>query len=153
MAEIHSSIALILAALEQMPEGPVASELSVTPGGEGLGWCEGTRGSIYCAAHLDRNGRLARVKVKSPSFSNWRVFPFTVHDSNMMDYAINEASFGLTMVLIIVIAVLQMPRRIPDTARHRSNRQHMATLTLFEITMQAACATLRFRATLSFKEP
>ena len=40
--------------------------------------------------------RLARVKIKSPSFSNWRVFPFTVHDSNMMDYAINEASFGLT---------------------------------------------------------
>ena len=44
-----------------------------------------------------RDGRLARVKIKSPSFSNWRVFPFTVHDSNMMDYAINEASFGLTI--------------------------------------------------------
>ena len=40
---------------------------------------------------------LARVKIKSPSFSNWRVFPFTVHDTNMMDYAINEASFGLTI--------------------------------------------------------
>ena len=37
------------------------------------------------------------VKIKSPSFSNWKVFPFTVHDSNMMDYAINEASFGLTV--------------------------------------------------------
>jgi formate hydrogenlyase subunit 5 len=47
--------------------------------------------------HIDNAGRLARVKIKSPSFSNWRVFPFTVHDSNMMDYAINEASFGLTI--------------------------------------------------------
>jgi formate hydrogenlyase subunit 5 len=37
------------------------------------------------------------VKIKSPSFSNWRVFPFTVYGSNMMDYAINEASFGLTI--------------------------------------------------------
>ena len=26
-----------------------------------------------------------------------RAFPFTVHESNMMDYAINEASFGLTI--------------------------------------------------------
>ena len=43
------------------------------------------------------DGNLARVKIKSPSFSNWRVFPFTVHGSNMMDYGINEASFGLTI--------------------------------------------------------
>jgi Ni,Fe-hydrogenase III large subunit len=47
--------------------------------------------------HLDAAGKLARVKIKSPSFSNWRVFPYTVHDTNMMDYAINEASFGLTV--------------------------------------------------------
>jgi formate hydrogenlyase subunit 5 len=62
-----------------------------------LGWAESPRGSLYYAVHLDAQGRLARVKIKSPSFSNWRAFPFTVHDSNMMDYAINEASFGLTI--------------------------------------------------------
>ena len=53
------------------------------------------RCSTPCISTSD--GKLARVKIKSPSFSNWRVFPFTVHDSNMMDYAINEASFGLTI--------------------------------------------------------
>ncbi len=84
-------------AIEQMPEGPVERDLHPIPGSEGLGWCEGPRGSTYYCVHLDSAGRLARVKVKSPSFSNWRVFPFTVHDTNMMDYAINEASFGLTM--------------------------------------------------------
>ena len=47
--------------------------------------------------HVGPDGRLARVKIKSPSFSNWRVFPYTVHGTNMMDYAINEASFGLTI--------------------------------------------------------
>jgi formate hydrogenlyase subunit 5 len=47
--------------------------------------------------HCGDDGRLRRVKIKSPSFSNWRVFPYTVHESNMMDYAINEASFGLTI--------------------------------------------------------
>ena len=64
---------------------------------EGLGWTEGPRGSLFYAVHVDEDGKLARVKIKSPSFSNWRAFPFTVHDTNMMDYAINEASFGLTI--------------------------------------------------------
>ncbi|MHB1744089.1 MAG: NADH-quinone oxidoreductase subunit D-related protein, partial [Acidobacteriaceae bacterium] len=97
MEEIHESLSLIDRAAKDVPEGPVFSEISYVPGGEGLGWCEGARGSTYYCVHLDNAGRLARVKIKSPSFSNWRVFPLTVHDTNMMDYAINEASFGLTM--------------------------------------------------------
>lgn len=97
MEEIRASLKLIYEAVEHMPRGPVWAEMHPVPGAEGLGWCESTRGSIYHCVHLDEAGHLARVKVKSPSFSNWRVFPFTVHDTNMMDYAINEASFGLTM--------------------------------------------------------
>jgi Ni,Fe-hydrogenase III large subunit len=97
MEEIRNSLNLIYSAVERLPDGPVAAEIQPSPAAEGLGWCESTRGSLYYCVHLDREGRLARVKVKSPSFSNWRVFPFTVHDTNMMDYAINEASFGLTM--------------------------------------------------------
>ncbi len=97
MEEINNSISLILQALDNAPEGPVEAKLSAPARAEGLGWCEGTRGSIYYCVHFDDAGKFARVKVKSASFSNWRVFPFTVHDTNMMDYAINEASFGLTM--------------------------------------------------------
>jgi formate hydrogenlyase subunit 5 len=97
MEEIHESLSLIARAVNDIPVGPISSEISYPRGGEGLGWCEGPRGSTYYCVHLDGAGLLARVKIKSPSFSNWRVFPFTVHDTNMMDYAINEASFGLTM--------------------------------------------------------
>ena len=97
MEEINNSISLLLQALDNMPEGAVDMNIVGPRGGEGLGWCEGPRGSIYYCVHFDQAGKLARVKVKSASFSNWRVFPFTVHDTNMMDYAINEASFGLTM--------------------------------------------------------
>lgn len=97
MQEIRESIALIATAIESLPSGAVETPVSAPPYGEGLGWCEGPRGSIYYCLHLDARGKLSRVKVKSASFSNWRVFPFTVHDTNMMDYAINEASFGLTM--------------------------------------------------------
>jgi Ni,Fe-hydrogenase III large subunit len=97
MEEIGASIELIEQVLARIPEGPIRAEVDLQRGREGLGWTESTRGSVYYAVHIDTAGRLSRVKVKSPSFSNWRVFPFTVHDSNMMDYAINEASFGLTM--------------------------------------------------------
>lgn len=97
MEEIEASFAIIASILDRLEPGSIRSECSPPPGGEGLGWAESPRGALYYAVHLDRSGRLARVKIKSPSFSNWRVFPFTVHDSNMMDYAINEASFGLTI--------------------------------------------------------
>jgi Ni,Fe-hydrogenase III large subunit len=97
IAEIDASIALIQRALPLLPEGPVRIACKPAPRSEGLGWSESPRGALFYAVHLGEDGRLARVKVKSPSFSNWRVFPFTVHGSNMMDYAINEASFGLTI--------------------------------------------------------
>ncbi|MGB8478515.1 MAG: NADH-quinone oxidoreductase subunit C [Acidobacteriaceae bacterium] len=97
MGEIRESLSLIIRAAENIPSGPVFSEIAFPAGAEGMGWCEGSRGSTYYCVHLDEAGRLARVKIKSASFSNWRVFPLTVHDTNMMDYAINEASFGLTM--------------------------------------------------------
>lgn len=97
MEEIRASIELIEEVLARTPEGPIRAQIDFQNGREGLGWAEGARGSVIDAVHFDSAQRLARVKVKSPSFSNWRVFPFTVHDTNMMDYAINEASFGLTM--------------------------------------------------------
>ena len=44
---------------------------------EGLGWTESPRGTLFYAVHFGPDQLLARVKIKSPSFSNWRVFPFT----------------------------------------------------------------------------
>jgi formate hydrogenlyase subunit 5 len=97
-AEIDASFEVVLRILPQLSNaGPVRTDLSMAPGAEGLGWAESPRGSLYYAVHCGDDGRLRRVKVKSPSFSNWRVFPYTVHETNMMDYAINEASFGLTI--------------------------------------------------------
>ncbi|MDX8528231.1 NADH-quinone oxidoreductase subunit C [Mesorhizobium sp. MSK_1335] len=97
VAEIDTSLVMMQRVLLLLPEGPVATECRPLPGSHGLGWSESPRGTLFHAIHIGPDGRVARVKIKSPSFSNWRVFPFTVHDSNMMDYAINEASFGLTI--------------------------------------------------------
>jgi len=97
VAEIEQSLLLIREAVMTLPRGPTAVKCRPIEHGENIGWAESPRGALYYAVHIGADGRLARVKIKSPSFSNWRVFPFTVHDSNMMDYAINEASFGLTI--------------------------------------------------------
>jgi formate hydrogenlyase subunit 5 len=97
MEEIDASIALMQRALLLLPDGPVREDCKAPPKSEGLGWAESPRGTLLYAVHFDHRGHLARVKIKSPSFSNWRAFPFTVHGSNMMDYGINEASFGLTI--------------------------------------------------------
>jgi Ni,Fe-hydrogenase III large subunit len=95
--EIDASVALMQRTLPLLADGDVRTPCPPVPMAEGLGWAESPRGSLFYAVHFRGDGRLARVKIKSPSFSNWRVFPFTVHDTNMMDYAINEASFGLTI--------------------------------------------------------
>jgi len=97
MTEVEISFALCQRVLLLLDAGPVRTTCEPPALSEGLGWAEGPRGSVFYAIHVGDNGRLARVKIKSPSFSNWRAFPFTVNDTNMMDYAINEASFGLTM--------------------------------------------------------
>jgi formate hydrogenlyase subunit 5 len=97
MEEIRNSVALMKRALDDLPVGPVSTKCEIAPNTEGLGWAESPRGTLFYAVHFNGDRRLARVKIKSPSFSNWRVFPSTVSDSNMMDYAINEASFGLTI--------------------------------------------------------
>ncbi len=95
--EIDASIAMMQRVLLLLAAGEVRAPCPPVPMAEGLGWAESPRGTLFYAVHFGADGRLARVKIKSPSFSNWRVFPFTVHDTNMMDYAINEASFGLTI--------------------------------------------------------
>jgi formate hydrogenlyase subunit 5 len=95
--ELDAGIAMMQRILLLLGGGAVRAPCPPRAGAEGLGWTESPRGSLFYAVHLGGNGTLARVKIKSPSFSNWRAFPVTVHDTNMMDYAINEASFGLTI--------------------------------------------------------
>jgi formate hydrogenlyase subunit 5 len=97
MDEVNSSIAIIQQVLDLLPDGAVREPCEIVPRSEGLSWSESPRGTLFYAVHFDEDAKLARVKIKSPSFSNWRAFPFTVHQTNMMDYAINEASFGLTI--------------------------------------------------------
>jgi ABC-type phosphate transport system permease subunit len=65
-----------------------------------------------------------------------RLFHFAAKPEQLrsapMPFALN------TMMLVIVIAVFEMPLGIPDTARHGPYSQHKLTLALFEFRMQEA---------------
>ncbi|WP_298345900.1 NADH-quinone oxidoreductase subunit C [Ferrimicrobium sp.] len=97
--EIFASFAILGQVLTQLEDGPVLvadDRRGSMEAFRGMGWVEATRGTLIYVVYGD-GGCLSRVKIKEPSFSNWRVFPYTVDGTNMMDYAINEASFGLSL--------------------------------------------------------
>ena len=77
--------------------GPVSAPFKVKANTEGIGWCESPRGGTFYAVHIDEDKTLKRVKIRSASFCNWRVYPHTVQGSAIMDFIINEASFGLSI--------------------------------------------------------
>lgn len=98
IAELRASVDLLDRSLQHGVDGSaLAVPCAPEPHAQGIGWAESPRGTVLYAVHFDSAGRIARAKIKSPSFSNWNAFQFTANDSNMMDYAINEASFGLTI--------------------------------------------------------
>ena len=97
IAEIDASIALIQRFCCCFPMARCGRLRAAAPIRRGSAGRSRRAARYFMQSISTVDGRLARVKIKSPSFSNWRVFPLTVHDSNMMDYAINEASFGLTV--------------------------------------------------------
>ncbi|MGA7778258.1 MAG: NADH-quinone oxidoreductase subunit C [Paraburkholderia sp.] len=98
IAELRASVDLLGRAVQHgVDSGTLCATCVPEPHAQGIGWSESPRGTVLYAVHFNGAGRIARVKIKSSSFSNWNAFQFTANDSNMMDYAINEASFGLTI--------------------------------------------------------
>jgi formate hydrogenlyase subunit 5 len=98
IAELRASVDLLDRAMQHgVDDRALVAPCEPPPYGEGVGWAESPRGTVLYAVHFDGSARIVRAKIKSASYSNWNAFQFTANDSNMMDYAINEASFGLTI--------------------------------------------------------
>jgi len=97
--EVLISLYLIREFAETLPEGPVrvSAPSSLPDDALALGWSEGVRGDVVALLATDRCGALSRAVLRGGSRHNWPLFPDTVHDSFLMDYAINEASWGLSV--------------------------------------------------------
>jgi Ni,Fe-hydrogenase III large subunit/Ni,Fe-hydrogenase III component G len=66
------------------------------PSQGGVGIAEGWRGAIVHRVELDRQGRLARVKVVDPSFLNWPALPVCLTDTIVPDFPLANKSFNLS---------------------------------------------------------
>jgi Ni,Fe-hydrogenase III large subunit len=97
--EVLVSLYLIREIAETLPEGSlrVSAPSSLPEDALALGWSEGVRGEVVAVLVTDGRGDLSRVVLRGGSRHNWPLFPDTVHDSFLMDYAINEASWGLSV--------------------------------------------------------
>ncbi len=95
-AEIRASVELIRAQLQNLPQGPVSVPWRAEPGGV-LAWIEAPAGATFHWLRLDAGGRVARLRLGSPSFRNWHAFHRTLEGAAFQDFPIILASFGLSV--------------------------------------------------------
>ena len=95
--EVFSSVQLIHNALSNLPVGPIAT--TVAPGAtEGaLGAVEAPKGATFHYVRLDQDGRVARLQMTTPSFTNWHGFHLAAENFAFQDFPIMMASFGLSI--------------------------------------------------------
>ncbi len=64
--------------------------------GMAIGIAEGWRGDIVYFVATDREGYIARVKVRDPSSLNWQIFPYVFPNDMLPDFPLINKSFNLS---------------------------------------------------------
>ena len=95
--EAQRSIEFILDVLNQMPEGDLQTKPSaLKPNQMALAMIEGWRGEIVHVAMTDADSRIARYKIKDPSFNNWMGLSMAVRGVQISDFPLCNKSFNLS---------------------------------------------------------
>ena len=95
--EARESVTLIRQAAETMPGGAVRAPLGPLPAWESaFGLVEGWRGAILHWVRAAEASHLDRVKVKDPSFVNWRPLTFALLKNIVPDFPLCNKSFNLS---------------------------------------------------------
>lgn len=95
--EVYESFKLIYDALHAMPQGPLCGILKpLRPSQNALGYVESPRGECFHWISTDRQGKISRWKVQSPSFSNWPLIEYAVLDNIVPDFPLINKSMNLS---------------------------------------------------------
>jgi Ni,Fe-hydrogenase III large subunit len=95
--EIERSAEFVLAHLRKMPDGPVRVALPPLPPDRlAVSLVEGWRGEIAHVVVTDGAGRVARAKVKDPSFHNWMGLAQAMRGEQISDFPLCNKSFNLS---------------------------------------------------------
>jgi Ni,Fe-hydrogenase III large subunit len=92
--EVQQSLALIAAALDRLPEGPVRADLPEPGAGEGLGLVEGFRGDVLVWLRLGAGGRIERCHLRDPSWFQWPLLEAVIEGNIIADFPLCNKSFN-----------------------------------------------------------
>jgi formate hydrogenlyase subunit 5 len=81
---------------QTLPRGEVRCPVLTVEPGAALGWSEAPRGATFHWVRIGEDGRLARYRVATPSFTNWHGFHLAAEDFAFQDFPIIMATFGLS---------------------------------------------------------
>ena len=94
--EMSASIAVIRAALENIPEGPLAMRVPQRiPAGEALARCESPRGETVCYVQAKNEETPARVRIRSASAANLNCLVPLVKGTHLADVPVILSSLDL----------------------------------------------------------
>lgn len=97
--EVDESFRILNQILTLLPyhTSPIALPLQTLPkSASGVGIVEGWRGDIVYFVMTDKDGVITRVKVRDPSFLNWKIFPYVVQNDMLPDFPLINKSFNLS---------------------------------------------------------
>lgn len=97
IAELKQSVSLIRQSLQQFQEGILANPIPDHPQiKETFGWVESSRGEIVHWIRICSDGKIGRLKIKSPSFVNWPLISWAVRGNIIPDFPLINKSFNLS---------------------------------------------------------
>ena len=95
--EIERSLDFVSSQIESLPGGELRGECGpLAPDRVGVSLVEGWRGEILHVVMTDRDGKIARYKVKDPSFHNWTGLSQSLRGQSVSDFPLINKSFNLS---------------------------------------------------------
>jgi Ni,Fe-hydrogenase III large subunit/Ni,Fe-hydrogenase III component G len=96
LAEARAALVLVQDIAKRLAGiAPQHAGVPTRTGGEGLGWCEGPRGEILTYVRVV-DGRIARMRVRSPSRMNWPAIEHAMPGNIVPDFPLINKSFNLS---------------------------------------------------------
>ncbi len=91
--EVEQSLSLLVAILDQLPPGAVATPVP-SEAGEGMALVEGFRGDVLVWLRLDGSGRIARCHLRDPSWMQWPLLEAAIEGNIVADFPLCNKSFN-----------------------------------------------------------
>ena len=95
-SEAQQSAKLIHQAVGSLEPGEICAPVTQPSAGAASGWVEAPIGAAVHWIRLDRENRVERYRILSPSFRNWLGLHVAVEDFAFQDFPIILATFGLS---------------------------------------------------------